>query len=169
MSMKVILLGFLAGIFGTIIMDLTNSILKRLNVIRSINLRGIGRLAHGWVRGKIIHDGKTPIPPVRNELAKGIVAHYSIGAGFGVFFAAGTAFAGIDLGVVLSAIVFGLTATLAAWFVHFPALGWGIMGLKAPESKWTFTSFVNHINYGIGLAIGMKVIKDILAAGTVRL
>lgn len=169
MSANEIVVGFLAGIIGTMVMDSTNSVLRRLYIIRSINLRGIGRLAHGWVRGKFIHDGKTPLLPVKNELLKGIIAHYSIGATFGVFFAIVIVLAKLKLGFILSAIVFGIVSTSAVWFAHFPALGWGIMGLKAPETKWALTSLVNHINYAIGLAIGMNLLGGLIASPYLKL
>jgi hypothetical protein len=44
--------------------------------------------------------------------------------------------------------------TALAWFVMFPAMGWGIAGTRGPENLLLArTSLFNHALYGLGLAL----------------
>lgn len=59
---------------------------------------------------------------------------------------------------VYHTIAYGISATIASWFFVFPAMGFGVLGLKSPEGlKATFSSLANHLFYGIGLAMGIAI------------
>jgi DUF2938 family protein/uncharacterized protein DUF6789 len=158
MQLHDLLMGITGGIIATVFMDVTNKIFFEVKLINRINVRGIGRVATGWIHGKFIHKSMETVPNVENELLNGVVAHYSIGAVFGVIFTVIAAMLFPHKDLTLYAIVFGSLTTLAAWFAFFPSIGWGMMARKAPSNgKWALTSLVNHVNFGVGLAIGVKI------------
>lgn len=157
---QLLLMGIVGGTVGTVMMDLTNKILSDIKLINRMNIRGIGRVATGWLRGKFVHKSLDTVPNVKNELLNGIVAHYAIGVSFGFIFSVLAVLFFPEQNVTLHAIIFGALTTLPAWLGFFPSIGWGIMARKAPPANhsWAVTSLVNHVNFGIGLAIGINLL-----------
>jgi len=95
---------------------------------------------------------------VKNEVLYGYLVHHAIGLGFAVPFVLGWAFL---LGQAPSpgwALAYGLATTVASWFLVYPSMGFGYMGLRSPDGiKAALSSLANHLFYGVGLAIGIAI------------
>jgi hypothetical protein len=56
-----------------------------------------------------------------------------------------------------SALAFGLFTNVLPWLVMFPAMGFGILGLRGPsEFLLLRSSFVNHLLFGLGLGLALR-------------
>jgi hypothetical protein len=80
------LTGIVAGVFGTVIVDSLNYLFARTGILSKIDIRIIGRMSAGWVRGKFLYRHPGEMKTVTNELLYGYIAHYAIGAGFALIF-----------------------------------------------------------------------------------
>ncbi len=52
---------------------------------------------------------------------------------------------------------YGLTTTVLPLFLMFPAMGFGLMGLKGPpEYLLLQTAILNHLGFGFGLTVSFR-------------
>jgi hypothetical protein len=62
----------------------------------------------------------------------------------------------------LSAILYGTATTILPWFLMFPSQGMGWLGRDAPgDAHLARASLFNHIIFGLGIALGVAVMKPI--------
>jgi hypothetical protein len=157
--METMIIGFISGVIGTLVMDLFNFLFSRIGIIAKIDIRMIGRMAAGWLRGRFIYESPAEMKQVANEKLLGFVTHYAIGISLALPYLLGChLFIGGGVSAIW-AISYGILTTVASWFLVYPSMGLGICGLKSPEKfKATFSSLANHLFYGIGLAIGIAFI-----------
>ena len=162
MTINDLILSIIAGIAGTFVMDFTNLLLSKLKVISSVQPLMLGRLAHGWAKGKFIYDNASSVENVNFEYLKGQLTHYSIGIALSFFYVFIVVFSDINVNIILWAVIYGVLTTIIAWFLLFPSMGFGVAGKKAPkEARMSRTSLVNHFHYGVGLALGYYFLKMI--------
>jgi len=134
--------GVIAGLVGTLVMDVCNLFGSRTQLISRIDVAMIGRMAAGWARGRFCYPNPREMQPVRNEIAIGLASHYTIGVALAVPFVCGWFF-----------LIGG-----SSWFFVYPSMGLGVLGLRSPEGmKATLSSLANHLFYGLGLALGVAV------------
>jgi MFS family permease len=146
------------GIFATMVMDLLNRSLASFNLISVARYESIGRIFSNWFRGDFVHPGFGALKVYSNEFLVGISVHYSIGIilAFAYLIAASRLAEETPKGII--AVAYGLSTSVFAWFLMFPAVGLGPFGSAAPESMHLFrTSFVNHLSYGIGISGGLNL------------
>lgn len=156
--MKLVMTALVVGVVGTGVMDAGNSLLARWGVIARIDLRLLGRMARGWTRGRFRYTDPGEMEEVPYEWAAGVATHYWIGVGLAIpyllgwkLFASGPASPGL-------AILYGIGTTGASWFLVYPSMGFGPLGLRSPEGwKAAQSSLCNHLFYGLGLAVGLLV------------
>jgi len=157
--MDLILKGFIAGVLGTLMMDSLNHLFARIGVISKIDVRIIGRMAVGWVRGRFRYGHPSEMVQVANEMLYGYVTHYTIGVGLAVPYVFGWA---LMVGRPISpawALTYGLGTTVASYFFVYPSMGLGVFGLRSPEGmRAPLSSLANHLFYGVGLAAGIALI-----------
>jgi hypothetical protein len=181
--MDMLVAGLVAGILGTVFMDLGNLLFARLGLISRIDLRMIGRMAGGWVRGRFRYGHPSEMKKIENEAFYGLVTHYFIGFGLALPYVLGWALVsgepasgalGVGAGGLVSAgwtlssggaasaawaPVYGLATTAASWFFVYPCMGFGALGMRSPEGlKAPFSSLANHLFYGVGLAAALLVV-----------
>lgn len=162
MNLIDIVIVLIVGIFATHFMDLLNRFLSNLNIIEFVDQKLLGRLVHGWLNGRFLYDNIAEAEEVKNEQIKGIIAHYAIGSMLATALAYFFMFTGINNNIMVISILFGSMTTAFAWFVIFPSVGFGRMGLNAPnDSRMCRTSLINHVGYGVGLAVGFTILKYI--------
>lgn len=157
--MTLVLTAVVAGVLGTLAMDVLNLIFSRAGVISKIDARLIGRMAVGWMQGRLRYGHPSEMQEVANELLCGYVTHYLIGIGFAVPFVFGWNFliGGNESPTV--GLVYGVATTAASWFFVYPCMGFGVFGLWSPEGvRATLSSLANHLFYGIGLAVGLAIV-----------
>ena len=82
--MSVVATGVVAGLLGTILMDLLNDLVARTGMLLKLDVRIIGRMAVGWTHGHFRYGNPGEIEPVNAERLYGIVTHYLIGVGLAV-------------------------------------------------------------------------------------
>ena len=91
-------------------------------------------------------------PKQNGEVRAAQIGHYVIGVVLAIFYLAGTVSFGLSPDSLLVALGYGLATCVFPWFLVYPALGFGLFGLRGPsEMKPVMTSFLNHLFYGLGL------------------
>ncbi len=147
-----------AGILGTLTMDVLNLVFARSGLIVKIEVAGIGRMAAGWMRGRFRYGHPSEMVPITREVPCGYLVHHAIGLGLAVPFVLAWA---LHFGQPPSpgwAFVYGVGTTAASWFLVYPSMGFGMLGLRSPEGvKAALSSLANHLFYGLGLAVGIAV------------
>ena len=157
--MDLLIIGFVAGVIGTLAMDLLNNLVARTGLFLKIDVAMIGRMAAGWTRGQFRYRHPDEMEQLPNEMIYGYLAHFGIGVGLAVPFVFGW-----DLWVgkptsPVWAILYGVLTTAASFFFVYPSMGLGVFGMKSPERIKAFiTPFANHLVYGLGLAVGILLV-----------
>jgi hypothetical protein len=151
--------GVVAGVLGTLAMDALNLLFARLGLISIIDARGIGRMAVGWTRGRFRYGHPSEMEEVANERLYGYVTHHAIGVSLAIPYVLGWV---LLVGGPASpgwAPVYGLATTVASWFIVYPSMGFGALGLRSPDGlKAPLSSLANHLFYGLGLAAGIALV-----------
>lgn len=156
--MNLVVAGVLAGVTGTVVMDLGNLLFARAGMISKIDVRLIGRMAAGWARGRFRYEHPGEMKKVANEMLCGYLPHYAIGVGLAAQLVFGW---DLILGGPPSpswAVAYGIATTVASWFFVFPSIGFGVLGRRSPDGmKASLSPLANHLFYGLGLAVGIVV------------
>lgn len=147
------------GVVGTAVMDLGNFLFARYGVISRVDLRILGRMARGWARGRFRYADPSEMEGTRNEAVYGLVTHYSIGVGLTIPYLLGWELLVGGPASPALGVVYGITTTAASWFLVYPSMGFGALGLRSPDGwKAALSSLANHLFYGLGLAIGLVLV-----------
>jgi hypothetical protein len=72
---------FVAGVFGTLAMDLLTNLVARTGMLLRIDLAMIGRMAVGWAHGRFRYGHPGEMEQVAHETLYGYATHYTIGVG----------------------------------------------------------------------------------------
>ena len=102
-AMDPVVTGFIAGVIGTLVMDLLNNLVARTGVFLKIDVAMIGRMAVGWTHGRFSYGHPDEMEKVPNEMIYGYLAHFAIGVGLAIPF-----FLGLVLGDVLVASIISI-------------------------------------------------------------
>ena len=157
--MDLILTGLIAGVLGTLVMDLGNLLLARAKIITKIDVGGIGRMAAGWARGRFRYGHPSEMEKVTSEVPYGYVTHYAIGVGLAVPYVLGWDLLVGGPASPVWAVVYGVATTVASWFFVYPSMGFGMFGGRSPEGlKAPLSSLANHLFYGLGIAVGIVLL-----------
>ncbi len=156
--MSIIFSGIIAGVLGTLVMDLLNHLFARTGMISKIDVGMLGRMAAGWTHGRFCYSHPDEIKKVDNEVFYGYVAHYTIGVGFAIPFVLGwNLFVGGPASPAW-ALAYGLFTTLGSFFFIYPSMGLGVLGNRSPEGlRSPLSSLANHLFFGVGMAIGIAL------------
>ena len=157
--MYLILVVLTAGVLGTIVMDILNLFFARIGIISKIEVNMIGRMVAGWTHGRFIYNHPNEMNEVANEVVFGYIAHYVIGIVLAIPYIFGwNILIGGDPSLIF-AIAYGIATTVVSWFLVYPTMGLGPLGLKSPEGiRAAFSSLFNHLFYGIGIAFGIAIL-----------
>ena len=157
--MELVLAGAVAGVLGTLAMDLLNNLFARTGILLEIEVGMIGRLAVGWTRGRFRYGNPGEIEQVAYERLYGYVIHYLFGVGLAVQYVLGwDLFVGGPASPVW-ALVYGVATTAASYFFVYPSMGLGAFGKRSPERiRAILSPIANHLFYGVGLAVGVALI-----------
>lgn len=157
--MDLLISGIVAGVIGTIVMDLLNNLVSRTGVFFKIDFVMIGRMAAGWKRGRFRYEHPDEIEHVPNEKIYGILMHFGIGIGLAVPFIIIWGVWAENSVPPVWALLYGISTTVASFFFVYPSMGLGVCGIKSPEKIKAFISpLANHFFYGIGLAVGVAIV-----------
>ncbi len=145
-------LGVCVGVAATVTMDVLGSVARRVGLAAGAKGQWVGRWYLGIARGKFVHSDIAAAPELAGEKRAALIGHYMIGIALAVFYVIGAGWVGVSPSAFLIAVGYGLATCIFPWFLVFPALGFGVFGLKGPRELRLFTSsVVNHISYGLGL------------------
>ena len=152
---------FVAGLIGSVFMDLAELQMSKSGVSSGVKGAYIGRWVKGVMGGVFIQPDIVKTSPVENEQDIGQLFHFIVGGGV-VALAYPMFLLIIDLGVsanhLLWATLFGLLTCVLPWFVLMPSLGWGVFGRKAPSgSRPIIAPILSHIAYGLGIGISFVI------------
>ena len=157
--MELILPLYIAGLIGSVGMDLISPVADRLGYRTGVSMPLIGRWFINLFSGRYLHDDIRHTPSRRYENRVGWLFHYLIGGGaVALMFLPLLWLAGITTLPLspLPWIAFGLLTSFLPWLLLMPSYGWGWFGRRGPEgTKPLIASPLNHLGYGIGLWIGV--------------
>ncbi len=154
-SIMELLIIFLGGIVGAVLMDITETLAARMGITSGVNVALVGRWTVALTQGVFSHRDIRRSPPYRNEVAAGWLFHLLIGGG-GVallFPLACWAMTGtIAPAQPLPYLLFGLATSVLPWFILLPSFGWGWWGRNGPKgSNALLASPLTHLPYGLGI------------------
>ena len=150
--------GVVAGVLGTLAMDVLNNLFARTGMCSKIDVGMIGRMAVGWTRGRFRYGHPGEMEQVAHEELYGYVTHYIIGVVLAVPYVLGWAFLVGEPVSPVWALVYGLATTAASYFFVFPSMGFGVFGRRSPEGmRVPLSALANHLFYGVGLAVGIAL------------
>ena len=156
--MDLIVTGVVAGVLGTLSMDSMNHLFARTGMLLRIDVRMIGRMSAGWVRGRFRYRHPGEMEQVPNEMFYGYFTHYTIGVGLAIPFVLGW-----DLLVGGPAspawiLAYGVATTVASVFFVYPSMGLGVFGRRSPDGiKAPLSSLANHFFFGAGMAVAVAL------------
>ena len=152
MTGETIVFGFCAGVAATVTMDVLASASRRVGLAAGAKGQWVGRWYLGIARGHFVHSNIAVAPEQTGEKRAALVGHYAIGIALGMLYVAGSGWLDVSPGVFLVALGYGFATNVFPWFLMFPAMGFGFLGLKGPAESRLFTSsLMNHLYYGVGL------------------
>lgn len=160
MSTSTVLAGIFAGLLGTLIMDVWSAVTGKLGLVAKPSSALLGRWVSHIPRRKFVHKDirKADKHPLEGKI--GMVTHYAIGAVLGILFIVLVHTAHFSPKNYFVAAGYGFITCIFAWFLMFPSFGFGVFGTKAPaEAKLLRTSTINHIIFGISLAVFFNLLQ----------
>jgi uncharacterized membrane protein YeaQ/YmgE (transglycosylase-associated protein family) len=156
--MSLVLTGVVAGVFGTLAMDVLNLLIARTGMLSKIDVGMIGRMAGGWAGGRFRYGHPSEMKPVSNEMLYGYVTHYIIGVSLALPYVLGWTLLVGGPASPIWAVAYGVATTAASWFFVFPSMGFGVFGRRSPEGlKAPLSGLANHLFYGVGMAVGIAL------------
>ena len=154
----------LMGIFATFMMDLFAKFFVKLKIVRApVEPHVPGRWILYMLRGKFIHEDIRQTPALKNEKPAALLSHYLIGivlVGIYLLLELKVPVIRAQLWVPL---IFGITTVLLPWLWLYPSIGIGFLASKSEKpSDYIIFSSINHLNFGIGMAIWIVVFRRFL-------
>lgn len=148
---------FVGGLFGSYVMDVTESMFAKRGIYSSVNGAIVGRWVIGLLKGKYYYSDIRNSFSYDYEIKVGIWFHYLIGGGcialiYPVFFM----ITGLSLpeNNILTGMAFGLMTSFLPWLILMPSIGWGMFGRYAPAgSRPMLASVLSHIPYGLSIGL----------------
>jgi hypothetical protein len=149
---ETIVFGCCVGIAATVTMDVLSSASRKIGLTVGAKGQWVGRWYLGIARGQFVHSNIAVAPEQPGEKRAAQVGHYAIGIVLAVLYVVGAGWLGVSPSAFLVALGYGFATTVFPWFLVFPALGFGLFGLKGPPELKLFTSsLMNHLFYGFGI------------------
>ena len=156
--MDLVVTGVVAGVLGTLAMDVLNLLFSQTGMLLKIDVGMIGRMSAGWARGRFRYRHPNEMEQAEYELLYGYITHYAIGVGFALTYVLGWDILVGGPASPVWALVFGVATTAASLFFVLPCMGLGVCGRRSPEGKKAFLSpFANHLFFGVGMAMAFAL------------
>lgn len=115
------------------------------------------------IRGRFAHTNIIKTAPVEHEVAVGGITHYLLGGSLALTYPTLYVVSGAPLtgDHVLPGLFWGLVTTLLPWLIFYPAFGWGLFGVRAPQGiRPVLAPTVSHLVYGLGLGIVLNIVSQ---------
>jgi len=149
-----------SGIFSTIIMDIGYVLIKVTEIVKgSMEPQFLGRWILHIFTGEFIQENIRIVAEMNFEKPVSIIVHYLTGI--------------ILLGIFLQirkvkimpqskymGLVFGLITVVLPWFIFYPSIGFGFMGLDTPEGSNNIVySILYHSFFGLGITLWLGFVR----------
>ena len=157
--MNLMLTAVVAGVFGTIMMDILNHLFARAGIVIRIDISMIGRMSAGWVHGRFLYSHPSEMQQVAYEKIYGYITHYGIGVGLATAYVLGWVLLVESPVSAFWALIYGVATTVASWFFVYPSMGLGMFGRLSPDGfRATISSLANHLFFGMGMAASLLIV-----------
>ena len=148
------LVAALIGLGATAFLDLWSLFLKLAFKLPMANFCLIGRWFSHMTAGRFTHASIAITSQMPSECAVGWIAHYAIGALYGLAFVALVSGGWLAVPTLLPALIFGVATVLLPFLVMHPAFGLGLASSRAPHPwKARMRTLLSHAVFGIGLYV----------------
>jgi hypothetical protein len=152
----------LMGLGATLLIDLWALVLKHGFKIPSLSYCLLGRWILHMPQGTFTHPSIAAAQEKPWECQVGWLAHYSIGAAFGIGFGLVAVPGWLEHPTLLPALLFGVVTTLVPFLIMQPALGLGVASSKvARPSQARLKSLMTHTVFGLGLYLWALVLNPV--------
>jgi hypothetical protein len=149
----------LAGLLATLVMDVVGGVVRSTGLTHGAPPQLIGRFFVSVFHGHFTSLDPSIPPGASFSLGLILPVHYAIGTALGALF-------GLVVGWLMGSpppwwlpILYGLVTTALPSLWMFPAMGYGLFGLRGPdEFRLLTTALVNHLLFGLGLALAGTLI-----------
>lgn len=153
----ILIFAFIGGIFGAVLMDITETAAARRGITSGVNVALIGRWAIFLARGTLRHRDIRQAQPQQREVMVGWLFHLLIGGGtvallLPLSLGWGLSPQPVPLTDPVPYVLFGLATSVLPWFILLPCFGWGWFGRRGPQgSNALLASPLSHVPYGLGI------------------
>jgi hypothetical protein len=149
-----LLVAALIGVGATALLDLWSLFLKRAFQAPMPNFCLVGRWFSHMTEGRFRHAAIATAAPMPSECAVGWIAHYVIGALYGLAFVALAAGDWLARPTLWPALIFGVVTVLLPFLIMQPAFGLGFAASRTPN-PWQarLRALLSHAVFGIGMYI----------------
>jgi hypothetical protein len=144
----------LGGVVATLVMDVGSGLARATKLTHGATPELIGRFFRSVFSGHI-----TALDPSATPMPIGLIlpVHYAIGVSLALLLGLGARFVGEPRW--WACVSFGVFTTVLPAFWMFPAMGFGLFGAQGPKELLLLrTALVNHLFFGIGLALAAALI-----------
>jgi hypothetical protein len=149
----------LAGFLGTLTMDVLGGVSRKLGLTHGAPPEIIGKWFMQVFRGHSFVGDVRALPDPAPPLPLVLAIHYAIGVSLAVLLGVGARLVGSGAVSPWVAFAFGVATTALPFFWMFPGMGFGVFGAGGPaEWKLASTAIINHVYFGVGLAIAVGVV-----------
>ena len=156
--MDLIVTGVVAGVLGTLAMDLLNFLFARTGMLTKIDVGMIGRMAVGWMHGRFRYGHPGEMKAAANEKLYGYITHYSIGVSLAFPYLLCWHLLVGGAASPIWARAYGVATTVVSYFFVYPSMGLGVFGKRSPEGiRAPLSSLANHMFYGVGMAVAVAI------------
>ena len=157
-----------SGILATLAMDTAALALVANHLGNSVPYRIVPNLLGRWIGSManktFVHSTIFETPALPHEAALGVVCHYLIGITLTALILYPNLKVRQAPPSLRAAITFALGTCVLPYFLMFPAMGFGMLGLKAPEPFVRIVfSAVNHAAFGVGIFLWSSILGTLLA------
>ena len=150
----------LVGTLATVTMDMLSATALKLGLIAFLSPRLTGRWFASVARGQFLHSDISQLPPINYEMAVAVPMHYAIGITLALVYLLLSSVLGISPRSLIVALGFALCTNVLPWLLMFPAMGYGWCGAQGPPGTRLFlSSLVTHFFYGLGLWLGVSILR----------
>ncbi len=157
-----------SGLLATLAMDTAGLALIANHLGNSPPYRIVPSLLGRWIGSMpnqtLFHSTILQTPALPHEAALGIIFHYLIGISLTSLILYPNLRLRHAPPSLRAALVFGVGTCVLPYCLMFPAMGFGMFGLKAPEPFVRILfSAVNHTAFGIGIFLWSNILGILLA------
>ena len=159
---------FVSGLLATLSMDTAALALIANHLGNSVPYRIVPNLLGRWIgsmaEGKFVHSTILDTPALASEVRLGLLSHYLIGITLTTLILYPVRKLRHSPPSLRDAMVFALGTCVLPYLVMFPAMGFGLLGLKLPEAAIRILfSAANHAAFGLGIFLWSNILGTLLA------